>query len=206
MRTGTAVAAGILFGLAGLAGGRALAALEEKPAAPAPAACTPVAFVNINRVFKEIPRAKKLVEDLTAEGKALTKALADREKDLRKKGEELAVKYDPGTPEYEKERRALELEMAGVQYDKRFGLEAINRKQAKGMAAVYREVCTHAELVAESKGFACVFNLDTDPVTVEDNGQVLGINELKLQLALRTALWSKPELDITTDVIAALNK
>ena len=202
MRRLTAVAAGILVGAAGLAGGRALGALQEKPAP-----CTPAAFVNVNRVLQGYPRAKKLVDDLTRDGEALKKSLTDRGQELRNRAKDLDLKLDPGTPEYEKEKRDIQLLMAAVQYDEKSGLDAIVRRQVTGLAAVYKEICAAAEGVATAKGYSFVFTLDTDPPTVQDDkGQLLSINELKLQMALRTTLWAKPELDITQDVVAALAK
>jgi Skp family chaperone for outer membrane proteins len=205
MRTIAAVAAGLLVGAAGLAGGRVLAALQEtKPAATGP--CTPVAFVNMNKVFQSYPRAKKLVEELTKENEVLKASLTQREQELRKKAQEVDLKCDPGTDEYETASRDIDIQMAQLKFDGTHGQQRIARKQVQGMAAVYKEVCAEAERVAAAKGFSCVFNMDTDPVMAEEKGQVLGINELKLQMALRTAIWAKPELDITKDVIEAMAK
>jgi Skp family chaperone for outer membrane proteins len=206
MRAFTAAVAGTVMGLAGLAGGKALAALQEKPAPPAPAVCTPVAWVSINRVMKEIPRAKKLTDDLTREHEALKKALSDREKELRTKAEELPVRLDPGTPEYDKERRAIEMEISGLKYDDKYGIDAIVRKQVQGMAAIYKEICAAGEVAAKARGYAYVISVETDPITVEAKGQLVSPTDLKLQMAMRTVLWAKPEADITGDVIAALSK
>ncbi len=211
MRTIAAVAAGILVGAAGLAGGRVLAAFQEGNgggAAPAPAAapCTPVAFVNMNKVYQSHARAKKLLEDLTKENDALKASLTQREQELRKKAQDVDLKYDPGTEEFESASRDIDMQMAQLKYDSTHGQQRIVRKQVQGMAAIYREICAEAERVAAAKGFSCLFNLDSDPITVEDKGQVLNPTELRLQMALRTAIWAKPEQDITKEVIAAMNK
>jgi len=192
MRTMAALAAGVVLGAAGFLG--------------APAPCTPVAFVNINQVFKSYPRANKLVQDLTAEAEKGKAELAGRDKDLNAAIADLRNKFDEGTPEYEQGRRKLTLAQAEVDYDRKAMLEAIVRKQVNGMAAVYKEVCAEAQRIAAAKGYSSVFNVDTDPITVEEKGQVLGVNELKLQLALRTAVWIDPAHDITKDVIEALSK
>ncbi len=192
MRTMAAAAAGVVLGAAGFLG--------------AQAPCTPVAFVNINQVFQAYPRAKKLVQDLSAEHEKSKADLAARGDELRKAAQDIDTKFDPGTPEYEKGKRAVALAMDELKYDGKATVDAILRKQVTGMAAVYKEVCAEAQRIAAARGYACVFNMDSDPISVEEKGQILGVNELKLQMALRPAVWADPAHDITKDVIEALEK
>jgi Skp family chaperone for outer membrane proteins len=192
MKTMATLAAGIVLGTAGFLG--------------AAAPCTPVAFVNINQVFKAYPRANKLVQDLNAEAEKSKADFTAREQDLRKAAQDLEVKFDQGTPEYEQGRRKIELMLSEIQYDKKATVDVIVRKQVRGMGLVYKEVCAEAERIATAKGYSSVVNIDTDPITVEEKGQVIGVNELKLQMALRTAIWADPAHDITKDVIEALEK
>lgn len=209
MRTIAAVAAGILAGAAGLAGGRVLAALEDpKPAAAAAAAapCTPVAFVNLTLVFKSSARVNKVQQTLTAQQDKQKEEIARRKQDLRKRYDDLQLKSDPGTEEYEKERRDIEMKGAEIDYDEK-AAEAMNaHKVSFEMAGVYKDICAEVERIATARGFACVFNRDSDPIAVESRGHVISPEDLKTQIALRTAVWSKPELDLTKDVIEALNK
>ena len=199
MRTVTAVVAGVLVGAASLAGGRAVAALQD---APPKTAC--VAFVDVNRVFQAYPRAKRIVEDLQKEADQLKASLAQRDQDLRKAAQDLDGRLEPGTAEYESGRRKIQLEIDALQYDRKSGLDSIVRKQVTGMAAVYKEVRTEAERIASEKGYAAVFNFDADDITVVEKGQYLNVNELKLQMALRPVLWARPDLDLTREVVAAL--
>jgi Skp family chaperone for outer membrane proteins len=186
------LAAGVVLGAAGFLG--------------AQAPCTPVAYVNINQAFQSYPRAKKLVQDLNAEAEKGKADLDGREKDNEKYRQDVENKTDPGTPEYEQGRRKYAEVKFGIDFDRKGMLDVIVRRQVTGMAAVYKEVLAEAQRIAVAKGYSSVINIDTDPITVEEKGQVLGINELKLQMALRTAVWADPAHDITKDVIEALEK
>jgi Skp family chaperone for outer membrane proteins len=192
MKSVSMFAAGAVLGAAGFLG--------------AQAPCTPVAFVNFNQAFKAYPRAAKIVNDLNAEADKAKAALADREKEVKAEFQNLDTRYDPGTPEWEAGRRKLKLLAAEIQFDREAGAELINRKQVKGMAAVYKEIAAEAQRIASAKGYASVINIDTDPVTVEEKGQMLSLTELKLQMALRTAVWCDPAHDLTKEVIEALSK
>lgn len=201
MRNVAVWVAGALVVAAGVAGGRVLEARGAAPAAPGP-----VAFVNLGRVFQSYPRAKKLQDDLQGEADLLKTSITQKEGELRKAAQDLDARLSPGTPEYEQGRRRIELDLASLQYDQKAGLDLIRRKQVTGMAAVYREVVVEAERIASERGFSSVLTYDNEPIVVEEKGQVMGYNDLKLQMALRTAVWASPEVDLTKDVIAALVK
>jgi Skp family chaperone for outer membrane proteins len=203
MRAFTALLAGLVAGAAGLAGGRVLAALEDgKPAA---GGCA-IAVVDVGKVFMEIPAAKKVVQGLQADSDALKASLAAREGDVNKEIQDVEVRWTPGTTEYEQARKNLALKKAEIDWDRRAGGERLERKQVMEMARVYKEICAEAERIAAERGYACVLGYDPDPIQVEDKGQVLGRNELKLQMALRSVVWARKDVDLTADVVAALSK
>ena len=192
--------AGALAGAAALAGGRVWASFEEgKPAA----GCT-VAFVSIPRVFVAYPKAKKVLDDLNAEAEKRKGEFQDREQALKKDLQDLEARLTPGTAEFEEGRKRVEMKIAELQFDKKAATDLFVRRQVVSMAGVYREVCAEAERIAGEKGFACVLNFDPEPIQVEDRGQVMGQYEFKLQMALRTVLWARPDADLTGEVIEAL--
>jgi Skp family chaperone for outer membrane proteins len=197
----TVAAAALALGLLGA--GAVSASLAQDPA-PAPAGTGPAAYLNINKAFLAYPRARKLMEDLSAQADRLKADLDAKGQELRKREADLEVTMEPGTPEYHRARRALRVQAAEIDLDRKEGLEEILRRQSRGMAGVYRDVRAEAERIAKARGFSALFAIDPDPILVEERGQVIGVNELKLQMALRTSLWCRPELDITDEVIAAL--
>ncbi len=203
MRTMAAVLTGVLFGAAGLAGGRVMAAFQDEPK-PAAQAC--VAVVNVSRVFEKYPKAKNVVEALQKEAEDLKSNLTGRENDLNKEAQDVEARFTAGTAEYEKAQRSLALRKAEIDWDKRAGLALLARKQVTRMAAVYEEIRAESERIAAANGFACVLNHDPEPIQVEDKGQVMGSNELKLQMALRPVIWARRDLDLTPEVIDALGK
>ena len=74
------------------------------------------------------------------------------------------------------------------------------------MANAYREVVAEAQRIAQEKGYLAVLNFDDEPISVGEGDQIVGPNDLKFQIALRTVLWVSTEVDITKDVLAALGK
>lgn len=202
MRTFTALAGGALAAVIGLAGGRVMAAFED--GAPAAKAAPCVCTVNVGKVFEATPQSRKLQEGLQLEMDALKAAMAQREGELRKQAQDLEARLSPGTPEYEQERKKIELRIAELQYDQKRDVETLRRKQVTGMAAVYREIAAEAERIASAKGYRVALSVDDEPIAVEERGQVMAANDLKLQMALRTVIWADPALDITKEVIEAL--
>ena len=204
MRKIAVLLSGILVGAAGLAGGRVRAAFQDEPKAAAPAPCW--AVVNVADVFEKIPRSKRVFQDLQAQVDLLKSSLTEREGKLNKDAQDVDARFTPGTPDYENRQRDLALLKAGIDWDKRAGLQNLARKQATGMAQVYREITAEAERIAGEKGFAGVLNFNPEPIQVEDKGQVITTQELRLQMNLRTVLWARKDLDLTKDVIEALSK
>jgi Skp family chaperone for outer membrane proteins len=202
MRAFTALAGGALAAVIGLAGGRVMASLQDGAAGAKAAPC--VCTVNVGKVFAV--RSKQLQEDLQAAMDAIKTTMGQREAELRKQAQDLEARLSAGTPEYETERKKIELRIAELQYDQKRDVENLRRKQVTGMAALYREVTVEAERIAAARGFAAVLSVDDEPIAVEERGQVMAANDLKLQMALRTVIWADPAVDITKDVIEALQK
>jgi Skp family chaperone for outer membrane proteins len=190
MKTVAALGAGIVLGAAGFLG--------------AEAPCTPVAFVDINKVFKSYSRAARVQQEMLTEMEKSRAELSQREADLRKEMGDLEARFDPGTKEFEQGLKEIDARANSLKYDMKAADRITNRRQVKEMDAIYKEICAEAQRIAESKGCACLFNLDTEPITVENRGQVIQGSDLKLQMNLRTAVWAKGELDITRAVVAAL--
>jgi Skp family chaperone for outer membrane proteins len=197
MRTPTALLTGALVAAASLAGGSALAARTPPPA------CA-VAVVDLARVFSEHARAKKFTDDLEKRQGELKVRVQKEEADLKKQAQDLEVRFEPGSEEYEKGRKAIELRIAELDYDlKRQGVN-LQRQLVVEMAAVYKEVRAEAERIAKERGFTVALVYDREEIRVEERGQVLGPNELKLQMNLRSVLWADASVDLTQDVLAAL--
>jgi len=186
--------------------GMAASAARSRPQAAPPPACA-VAFVNLGKVFQGYPAARKLVDGLQAEHDALKSSVAIRAKELSDAARDLEAQFEPGSPEFQKGRKKIEMAGRELEWDEQNGREEIKAKQVRGMARVYREVVAEAERIAGERGFTAVLNFDREPIQVEEKpGQLISYTDLKLQMALRTALWVDPSVDLTEAVIEALNK
>lgn len=208
MRAWTALAAGAAIGTAVLAGVRAAEALQDSPA-PAPAArpaC--IALVNVSRAFQSHPRKKKLEETLQADLDAANAAMESKKSEIRKEAQDLEARYSPGTPEYQQGLKRIRAKEWEAEFDGKAAVELLKRKEVTALAEAYREIAAEAERIAKEKGFSAVANFDDEPIQVEDKatGQILRTSDLVLQIRLRTVLWASPEVDLTKEVIAALEK
>jgi len=201
MRKLTAFVVGAAVALAGLAAGSATASRPEGPPGS-------VAFVNIGKVFRKTPRLKHLEDGLNADDEALRTSLSKKAADLKKEAEDLETRFQRGTEEYARGRRDIERRSWDLERDQKEGREAIQRRLIKGMEAAYKEVAAEAERLASEKGYTAVMHVDDEPIEVEEpqSGQIINFTDLKLQMALRTVLWNSKAVDLTQDVVDALNK
>ncbi|MCK6480446.1 MAG: OmpH family outer membrane protein, partial [Planctomycetes bacterium] len=126
MRTVTALAAGALAATLGFAVSRVLASPEDAPPAPATAG-SGVCTVNIGKVFRALPQARKLEEDLGRQMDQIKASLGEREQELKKAAQDIEARLSPGTPAYEAERKKIEMRIMELQYDGKSEVETLRR-------------------------------------------------------------------------------
>jgi Skp family chaperone for outer membrane proteins len=207
MRASTSFVLGAVVAAAGLVTGGALAMQDPPPPPPAPAKPVAVAFVDVGLALQALKRSQALVDGVKADGEALRADLTRRAEELKKRITDINAGLNPGTPEHEAEMRKIDLESRGIEWDEKAGRDRIEKKKVRGLARLYREVVAEAERIADERGFAALLHVDGEPIYEEDDmGRVLGSNDLKMQMALRGVLWCRKDVNITGEVIAALNK
>jgi len=199
MHTPTAVLAGALVAVVSTASGAAFARR------PAPPPCS-VAVVDLNRAYTEHGRARKLSENLQAQEDAIKARLQAEEAKLKREVQDLEVRHAPGSEEYEKGRRVIELKIAEVSYDAKRDQFRARHALVQAMAAVYREIVTEAERIASERGYTCVVNYDPEAIVVEEAGQILSPDALRRRMIDRNTLWASSGVDLTKDVLEALAK
>ena len=198
MRAPTAVLAGALVAVVATSAGAAFASR------PAPACA--VAVVDLSRAYAEHTRAKKLNESLLAQEEQIKARLQTEEGKLRKEIQDLEVRFAPGSEDYEKGRKEIEMKYAPVAYDLKRDQMRLARSQVQGMTAAYKEVITEAERIAGERGFTCVLNYDPEQIVIEEGGKLLHPDAVRKQMIDRTTLWASGSVDLTKDVVEALAK
>lgn len=158
-----------------------------------------IGFVDMDRIFKEHPKAKeaearaqRLMEEET------NKAKAEVQK-LREKASQLEV-FQSGTPEYQNARKEIEMQLLQAEFEEKWQKQQIAQNAAKEMGAVYTEVTREAENYARRNGLDAVLMVNSGPVAPRS------LDQLGAMMASRPVLYWNGAYDVTAAVLAALNK
>lgn len=195
-----ASAACVVFLAAGLFAARAQS--QQQPAAPPAAGLQPgpanIAFIDVNKVFKNHTRFNMMMTEMKAE---LDNAEASikRERDSIKSLMQKLEGFKPGSPEYkqleeETARRQSELAVS-VQLQKKNFLQ----QEAHNYYTVYTEMMQEVEYFAANNGVAMVMRFNGDPVDMQKPDDVL--REIN-----KPVLWFPAGCDITGFIIERLNR
>jgi Skp family chaperone for outer membrane proteins len=147
------------------------------------------------------------MEQALKDGAEALNARAQKEQaELKKQVQDLEARYDPASEEYEKGYRTLQLRLAELDFDLKREGQRLQERRSRNLANLYKEIAAEAERIAVEKGITCVLIRDGEDVQVEDQGKVLSAEAVRQQMILRTVLWADPALDLTKEVLAALQK
>jgi Skp family chaperone for outer membrane proteins len=202
MRTASAVVAGLAV-VAAL--GASLAPLL--PAAPVRAAeGETVAVVDLDRILEAAPRGKRFLEEAKKKHEERMDALKKAQEEVEKQIQDLEALLDPASAAYAAKRKEAFLRLTEIEFDRKAEVARVKVDQVKELAAVYKDACAVIARVAEKRGVGCVLRIANDPITVEEGGQVLDLAGLRYQMGTRAALYAKPGLDLTAEVVAEMAK
>ena len=157
-----------------------------------------IAFIDVNKVFKNHTRFNMMMTEMKAEldnAEASIKHERDSIKSLMQKLEG----FKPGSPEYkqleeETARRQSELAVS-VQLQKKNFLQ----QEAHNYYTVYTEMMQEVEYFAANNGVAMVMRFNGDPVDMQKPDDVL--REIN-----KPVLWFPAGCDITGFIIERLNR
>lgn len=172
-------------------------AMAQPQAAP-----TRVAIANPARVFNDIQETRDLQAKFKNDFDALQIQRKEREvklNDLKENRDRL--KSDaPGWPERNQEllRAAIEFEVWTRQTQ-----ADLERQQKAQMKMIFDRITEAVAQVASSKGIDLVIAEVKPDVPADLND--IQLNDLRVRLVSRNVLYNSPQVDITTDVIAAMD-
>ena len=185
-----ALAASVLA--VGLTASTALA----QQAAP-PQASGGIALLDVSRVFKEHARFNAEMNGMKAEVQAAEAAMKKKADELQQRVEQLK-ELTPGSPDYKQLEEYVANERAKIQVNVQLQRKEFLQKEAKIYHMVYREVQQEVEYFANRYGISAVLRFSNDRANVEQPDEVLrDIN--------KSVVWFAPHLDITNDILRALN-
>jgi Skp family chaperone for outer membrane proteins len=173
--------------------------LASEGAATAPAG--PVAVVDVRRIFRESPVARKAKDDFRTTMRALEEKVASEETRLRREQEELGDVRVPGHPETEKRRRELAIRAATLKIDGESARQSIVTRYLLVRRKLYGEIAAEAGSIAREHGYEVVLNHDPSPL---DSFGARSLEELDAQVGARAVLYHASAVDLTEAVLARI--
>jgi Skp family chaperone for outer membrane proteins len=177
------------------------AAPVKAPDADAPAEITPaikIGAVNIEAVFEKYRRTadyRKLVE---GEKKRLELQIQTTKKRMQDIQEEINLLDQDSELRTEKE---MELEGLYNDYERRFknGNKILKKKSDEQTTKIYKDIREAIEAYAKENNYTLIFKIEP-PLPEAPKSDIAD------QINFRSVLYAQPTLDITNDIIKALNR
>ena len=157
-----------------------------------------VGFVDIERALSEYRKPQTVDQEFKARKADLMQQFKQRRNQIEEKRDQLATLAEGGD-EFMKLERALDLDMLAWKRDQDYEEQRLKRDQNQRLGLIYREICNEVRVQAESRGLAAVFAYDPLPAGFETRMNTAGV------IQNRDVLWSDGRLDLTADVVKALN-
>lgn len=156
-----------------------------------------IALLDVSRVFKEHARFNAEMNGMKAEVQAAEASMKTKADELQQ-GVEQLKELAPGSSDYKQLEEYLANSRATMQVDVQLRRKEFLQKEAKIYHMVYREVQQEVEYFAGRYGISAVLRFSNDRANVQQPDEVLrDIN--------KSVVWFAPHLDITNDILRALN-
>ncbi|MCA9131753.1 MAG: OmpH family outer membrane protein [Planctomycetales bacterium] len=134
-------------------------AQEGQPAAGQSAQPIAIAVVDIGYLLKNHPTMKADIEAIEAQMGAADKSMGEKREAILKQMEQLREKYTEGTPEYEREEKAI------ASKDTEFRLELVKMRKefdssrAKVLVDVYNQITNLVKYASDQMGIQVVLRV-----------------------------------------------
>jgi Skp family chaperone for outer membrane proteins len=184
----------------------ALTAFLAVFAVPSFAQAQKFAVANMGRIMTEIKEFKDLEGKLKGrfdEAKRQQESLQARARELQGQRDQFKV----GSPEYERANNdliklAVEAQVAG-----QIAQQELIREQKRHLRALSEKIVTQVQTIAQSKQLALVISqvVPAELALTAENWEKLTPEQASQVLSQRNLLFVSPDLDITNEIITALD-
>ena len=161
-----------------------------------------IATVNAAKVFNEIQETKDLKSKMENDQKNLQATDLQKKtqlKDLQSARDALK----PEAPDYDKANQALMQAAFDYEVWQRIQGANIQRQQKEQMLKIFNKITTAVSQVATQKGLDLV--VAEQRPEIPDNLDQINVDQVRLLINQRNVLFSTPNVDISTEVIAAMD-
>ncbi len=156
-----------------------------------------IALLDVSRVFKEHVRFKAEMNGIKAEAQTEEGKIKQRAEELQQRVELLKT-YTPGSPDYKRLEEELTKFQSDMKVDIQLQRKEFLQREAKVVHRVYREIQQEVGYFAGRYGVGAVLQFSNETAASEQPEQVF-------RNIGKSVIWFAPHLDITNDIIGALN-
>lgn len=164
-----------------------------------------IATVNTAKVFNEMMETKDLKQKMDSDGKAIKDESDRRENDLKETQKKRDL-FNEGSPDYDKANKELVEKAIAMRAWQELTKAELQRQQKVQMRNLFNKIEDATKEVAEAKKIDLVFvdqkiELPTDSKTMEQ----ITADQLRQLINQRTIVYNNGRLDITNEVLAAVD-
>jgi Skp family chaperone for outer membrane proteins len=190
------------FGLAALVVVAGMLLMSARPAVAADDLGSKIGICNPLKVITQIQEYKDITENLKQESTSLTTEATQRNAKIQSMQDELKL-LEVNSPQYKEKNEALLKYSIETDTWSRLAQLQEQRKMKEQTKALFDKMNQAVAQVAKDRGLVMV--LSDHPVQIDDADK-LDANTFNAALLSATILFSDPKMDITQDVIVAMDK
>jgi Skp family chaperone for outer membrane proteins len=157
-----------------------------------------VGFVDVERVLQEYRKRESVEKELSQRADQLKTEFKRRRNEIEAKRDKLATLAE-GSEEALRLEREVDIDLLTWKRDQEYEDRRLKAEQNKRIGMLYRELCAEVRAQAEQRGLAAVYAWDPLPAGFETKMNALAVVER------RDVLWADSRLELTNQVIEALN-
>jgi Skp family chaperone for outer membrane proteins len=172
--------------------------------AQTPPPTTHIGVVNMVKVFHSLQETKDVEAKLEADNNSLKSLKDEHQATLTNMEQEIRNGPKPDTDQYD---TAVEkLDQTSVQYESELKLKQVEltRNQTKQLKSIFDKIETSVADIAKSKGLDLVLT-EMKPELAPGQQNSMTPDQLSQVLTQRNVLYAGDNIDITSDVIAAMD-
>ncbi len=163
-----------------------------------------IAVANMGRILTEIKEFKELETRLKGkfeDAKASQEKLQGRARELQGQRDQ----FKPGSKEYDSANADLIKVAVELQVSGQVAQQELVREQKRQLKGLSDKIVAQVKTIAETKQIALVISQVVPPEISDENWEKLTPEQASQLLSQRNLLYVAPDMDITTEVITALD-
>ena len=166
------------------------------PPDPAP---TAIGFVDVDEVMKNYAKTKELQTKIRGDRDKELKELEERSQKLSKQKDELDL-LTKGTAAYQKADMDIRKEAFSIKLEEERINKDADEKVWRAYRDIYHDINNTIGEIAKKRGLAAVFMKSSSEIEGKSEPEIIQ------KILLRQVLWNDESLDVTKDLVEALNK